>query len=61
LRQKDENKVLCLFNFSDKEQTFKINDAISGNFNPYLGEKISLNKENNYSLKSWGYSVFISQ
>lgn len=61
LRQKDENKVLCLFNFSDKEQTFKINDAISGNFNPYLGEKISLNKENDYSLKSWGYSVFISQ
>jgi len=61
IRQKDENKVLCLFNFSEKEQTFKMNDEISGNFNNYLGEKITLNKENNYKLKPWGYSVLVSK
>jgi len=61
IRQKDENKVLCLFNFSKKEQTFKMNDEISGNFNNYLGEKITLNKENNYKLKPWGYSVLVSK
>ena len=59
-RQKDENKVLCLFNFSEKEQSFKMNDEISGNFNNYLGEKITLNKENNYKLKPCGYSVLVS-
>jgi len=61
IRQKDENKVLCLFNFSEKEQSFKMNDEISGNFNNYLGEKITLNKENNYKLKPWCYAVLVSK
>lgn len=61
MRQKDENKVLCLFNFSGNEQTFKMNDQITGNFSNYLGEKITLNKVNNYQLKPWGYSVLVSR
>jgi glycosidase len=60
IRQKKDNKVLCLFNFSAKEQSFKVTDAISGNYRIYIGEKISIMKNGEYTLKPWGYSVLIS-
>jgi hypothetical protein len=60
IRQKKDNKVLCLFNFSAKDQSFKITDAISGSYNNYIGENISIVKDSRYTLKPWGYSVLIS-
>jgi len=58
-REKEENKVLCMFNFSSKEQTFRLLNEIEGTFNNYLGENISV-KEPEYKLKPWGYAVLIS-
>jgi len=60
IRQKEENKVFCLFNLSGKEQTFKISDTVSGNFSNYLGEKITVNSNSGYKLGPWGYAVLVS-
>ena len=60
LRIKENNKVLSLFNLSDKEQSFKISDEITGNFSLYLGEKITIAKNVEYKLKPWGYSVLVA-
>ena len=60
VRQKDQNKILSLFNFSAKEQSFKISDEISGNFTNQLGEKISVSKNAGYKLQAWGYAVLVS-
>ncbi len=59
-RQKDENKVLCIFNLTDKEQSFKITDDITGIFTKYLGVDFKIAKNIEYKLKPWEYSVLIS-
>jgi hypothetical protein len=59
LRQKDENKVLSMFNFSAKEQNFKVSEEISGTFTNYLGEQITVAKNATYKLKPWSYSVMV--
>jgi glycosidase len=59
-RLKEENSVLCLFNFSGKEQSFKILDITPENISNYLGEKLTVTKDSTYKLKAWGYSVFVS-
>ena len=60
LRTKENNKVLSLFNFSDKEQIFKVIDDISGNFSVFFGEKIAISKNADYKLKPWGYAVLVA-
>jgi len=60
IRQKEENIVLCLFNFSGKEQTFKIMDSVSGNYMNYMGTKIDVKNNSEFKLGPWSYSVSIS-
>ena len=60
IRQKEENKVLCLFNLSGKEQTFKITDSVSGNYMNYMGTKIDVKNNSEFKLGPWSYSVSIS-
>jgi len=55
-----KTQVFCAFNFSSKEQTFKITDAIIGDFVNYLGEKFPVKSNVEMKLKPWGYSVQIS-
>jgi len=59
VRQKRKDLVASIFNFSPKEQTFKITDNISGEFYPYLGEKITFKTNTVNKLKPWGYAVLI--
>ena len=59
VRQKHKNLVASIFNFSPKEQTFKITDNISGEFYPYLGEKITFKTNAVNKIKPWGYAVLI--
>jgi len=59
VRQKRKNLVACVFNFSPKEQTFKITDNITGDFRTYLGEEIEFKNNAEIKLKPWGYSVLI--
>ena len=60
IRQKEENKVLCLFNLSGKEQVFKITDTVSGNFINYMGAKITPKSNAEYKLGPWSYAVSVS-
>jgi len=59
VRQKRKNLVACVFNFSAKEQTFKITDNITGEFRTYLGEDVDFKNNTVIKLKPWGYSVLI--
>ncbi|MEI7502812.1 MAG: hypothetical protein WCJ61_05975, partial [Paludibacter sp.] len=59
VRQKRKNLVACVFNFSSKEQTFKITDNITGDFKTFLGENIEFKNNAVIKLKPWGYSVLI--
>lgn len=52
-----KTQVFCVFNFSPKEQTFKITDALIGDFVNYLGEKLPVKSNVEMKLKPWGYSV----
>jgi len=52
-----KNQIFCAFNFSSKEQTFKITDVLLGEFVNYLGEKITVKSNTELKLKPWGYSV----
>jgi len=60
IRQKEENKVLCLFNLSSKEQTFKITDSVSGDYTNYMGAKINIKNNSECKLGPWSYAVSIS-
>jgi glycosidase len=59
LRQKDNNKVLSIFNLSGKEQSFTIDDPVSSGLKHNLGEKLIPAKDGRYTLKGWGYGVMV--
>jgi len=60
IRFNKKTQVLAVFNFSPKEQIFKITDEIKGDFVNYLGEKITVQTNAMVKLKPWDYSVEIS-
>jgi cyclomaltodextrinase / maltogenic alpha-amylase / neopullulanase len=53
---KDE-KIVCIFNFSSNEQTFKITDELKDTFTNLIGEPVSLKTNTTITLKPWTYSV----
>jgi len=60
-RAKNENKILAIFNFSEKEIEFKLDvEMISGTYKNYFTGKVEafLNKEN-FNLEPWSYKVFV--
>jgi len=60
-RAKNENKILAIFNFSEKEIEFKLDvETISGTYKNYFTGKVEafLNKENFY-LEPWGYKILV--
>lgn len=60
IRQKDNNKVVCMINFSNREQSFRISDLTNAGYKHYIGEKNQISPNAVYRLKPWGYSVFVS-
>lgn len=60
IRFNKKTQIFCAFNFSPKEQTFKVSDVILGDFVNYMGEKIEVKTNTQIKLKPWGYSVEIS-
>lgn len=61
VREKDKNKVLCIFNFSNKEQNFKITGNIKGSFTNYMGVDFFVKKNQIYKLRPWEYSVLVCE
>jgi len=59
-REKNGNKVIAIFNLSDKEATFKINSDLSGSYKDYFTQK-EMKFEQNQEIKipAWNYFVLI--
>jgi cyclomaltodextrinase len=60
LREKENNKVFAIFNFSPEDQKIEIsNDIISGGYKDFLDDKeILLTSEYSIELPAWGYKVY---
>ncbi len=60
-RTKDDNKILAIFNLSDKPVTFKITaNTINAEATEYFtSEKIKLEEKTEYKLEAWTYKVYI--
>ncbi len=59
-RQKDKNKVLGIFNLSDKPRNIQLNtESISGSYNDYFSdEDYELGESVELSLSPWKYLIF---
>lgn len=61
IREKDDNKVFAIFNFSDKKQNiiFK-GDKFTGEYtNAFSGEEVKFSPKKELELEPWGYFVFV--
>jgi glycosidase len=61
VRRNDEEKILAVFNLSDKAQSFALNDKlIKGIYrNFFSGEETTFNEKESIMLDDWGYKIFI--
>ena len=61
VREKNDNKVLVIFNFSDTETEIKINDEKAfGTYAEYFSHtEIEISKEETYKLDPWAYWILI--
>jgi cyclomaltodextrinase / maltogenic alpha-amylase / neopullulanase len=59
VRQNKNSQVLCVFNFSDKEQRFKIQDELQVGFSKYIGENITVKNGFENKLKPWSYAIYL--
>ena len=62
-RVKDADKVICLFNFNDKEMKFLIEtDGLEGNYKDlFSGRKMVVDKEYSLSLPKWGFQILVKE
>lgn len=60
-REKDNNTVLTLINFSDELVSFRItNTLVHGYYNElFTGETVSVNSDEQFDLGPWGYLVLV--
>lgn len=58
-RQKNDNRVLVIINFSEADQHFTIDtDAHNGNYNNiFNGEKLNIQKDYQFNLNPWDFLV----
>lgn len=62
-REKDNDKIIALFNFSTEQYNFAIkDDALIGNYvNFFSGEEITFEDKEEFSLDTWEYVVFVKR
>jgi cyclomaltodextrinase / maltogenic alpha-amylase / neopullulanase len=62
-REKNDDKVLALFNISESEVKSFINDrSISGEYyDLFSGEKINVSSEREFILKPWDFKIFVNE
>ena len=56
-RENEENKVLCIFNFSAEPQTLTITESAAGAYNCLCGETREYNAGDVVELEPWGYML----
>ena len=63
VREKDDNKILCIFNMSDKTTSVKYTDQYAeGTYKEYFtGKEINISINETYTLQPWEYWILIKQ
>lgn len=62
VREKDENQVVSVFNFSAEPVEATVQLPQEGEYKEYFtGESVKLGKETNLKLDKWGYKVFVKK
>ncbi len=63
VREKDNDKIFVVFNFTSEEQNFKAeSNKIDGEYyNLLTGEKVKLKSSAEFNLKPWGYKFFVKE
>ena len=56
-RENEENKVLCIFNFSAEAQTLTLSENAAGNYNCLCGETREYNAGDVVELEPWAYML----
>jgi glycosidase len=56
-RQKEDNTVLCLFNFSVEPTTITLTEAEAGDYKCACGKDMSLKAGDTIELAAWGYML----
>ncbi len=59
VREKDDNRVITIINFSDKPVSFTVTDSsLYGEYiDPFTGESVALDENISLDLSGWGYFV----
>ena len=61
-REKDNNRVLAIFNFSGEPVEATIQPAKAGDYKEYfLGENKTLERGSTVKLDKWGYQVYVGK
>lgn len=62
-REKEDNKIVAIFNLSEKKQTVEITDKnVEGLYREYFSkEKIKLTEKNEMTLNPWEYKILVKQ
>ncbi|WP_258097162.1 alpha-amylase family glycosyl hydrolase [Marinoscillum pacificum] len=62
-REKDGNKVVALFNASDKEVVFSVEDKVySGEYKSFNGRNtVELTEDQQFTLGPWGYQIYTAK
>ena len=62
-REKDGSKVLGMFNASDKEVTFTIQDKLySDDYKSFKGRNtVTLTDDQEFTLGPWGYQIYTAK
>jgi len=62
-RQKAEDKIIAIFNFSDKSRSFTIkNVLLAGDYlNPLTNKEYSFTREESFKLNAWDYLVLVKK
>ncbi|MBN2520236.1 MAG: alpha-amylase [Bacteroidales bacterium] len=63
IREKDNNRILGIFNLSNKEKSFSLKEGnFSGNYqDAFSGEFIRIDKKNKMTLDPWKYIILIKK
>ena len=56
-RENEENKVLCIFNFSAEAQTLTLSENAAGNYNCLCGEEREYNAGDVVELEPWAFML----
>ena len=56
-RENEDNKVLCIFNFSAEPQTITVTEAMAGDYKRACGREMTFVAGEEFTLGAWEYRL----